>query len=63
MCGSGKLLRWVAVRGGIHDWCIYCHYADKSVEWIKAQGDKVCIERNIKSCVPCDDESFAMYRY
>lgn len=64
MTGSGKELRWVAVRGGgIPDWCIYCHFADRDIEWIKRQGDKVCMERNIKICVPCDDEAFNMYRY
>jgi hypothetical protein len=38
MTGSGKMLRWVAVRGGIHDWAIYCHFADKTKEWIKNHG-------------------------
>ena len=35
MTNSGKILRWLAVRGGIHDWAIYCHFADKSYEWIR----------------------------
>lgn len=63
MANTNRRLRWVAVRGGIHDWCIYCHFADKSNEWIKAQGDKVSDERHIKMLVPCDDEAFKMYRY
>ncbi len=25
LTNSGKTLRWVAVRGGIHDWAIYAH--------------------------------------
>ncbi len=63
MTGSGKLLRWVAVTGAIGDWAIYCHFADRSLEWIRDQGDKVYMETNIKKCVPCDDEAFKRYRY
>jgi len=63
MANTGKELRWVAVTGEIGDWCIYCHFADRSQEWIRNQGDKVCSERNIKMCVPCDDEAFKRYRY
>ena len=60
---SGDLLRWVAVRGGIHDWAIYCHFADKDWEWIRLNGDKIYNENNIRKIVECDDESFKMYRY
>lgn len=63
MSGSGKELRWVAVKGGNNDWCIYCHYSFNTPEWIKRFGDKVCSERNIKMCMPCDDEAFERYRY
>lgn len=61
--GSGEMLRWVAVRGGIHDWAIYCHFADKTKEWIKDYGDKIFRESHIKKLVPCTDEAFKMYRY
>lgn len=63
MAHTGKELRWVATRGGIHDWTIYCHFSDKSEEWIKRQGDKVHDEKHIKMLVPCDDEAFKMYRF
>ena len=63
MANTNRELRWVAKRGGIHDWAIYCHFSDKSVEWILRQGDKVCDKRHIQKLVPCDDEAFAMYRY
>ena len=63
MTGSGKELRWVAVRGGYHDWTIYCYWSGYPKEWIRGQGDKVCGEIHIKRLVPCDDEAFAMYRY
>ncbi len=63
MANTGKELRWVAVTGEIADWCIYCHFADHDVEWIKRRGDKVCMESNIKMCMPCDDDAFKRYRY
>jgi len=63
MINSGKQLRWVAIRGGIPDWAIYCHWADKDWDWIKRQGDKVYSEETIKRLVPCDEEAFEMYRH
>lgn len=60
---SGLMLRWVAVRGKIHDWCIYCHYADKDFDWIKRMGDKVMTCENIQKLVDCDEESLKIYRY
>lgn len=63
MANTGQPLRWVATRGGIHDWAIYIHTEHWSAEQVKNNGDKVTSERNIKSLVPCDDEAFRMYRY
>ena len=63
MGNTGKQLRWLAVRGGIHDWAIYCHLADKDWDFIRTQGNKVGGEENIKRLVPCDDEAFKMYRH
>jgi len=62
MTNSRQMLRWVAVRGAIGDWAIYCHFADKDPEWIKRLGDKVYNERDIKRCVNCDEAAFKMYR-
>ena len=62
MSNSGMPLKWVAKRGGIHDWCIYCLFADHSFEEVIRVGDKVHDEMNIKKLVPCDDEAFKMYR-
>ena len=62
MTGSGNELRWVAERGGIHDWAIYCHFADRDVEWIRRHGDKVYSERHIRLLVECTDEAFKIYR-
>jgi hypothetical protein len=55
--------KWVAVRGGIHDWAIYHGPVDKQLEWIKRFGDKITEKTTIRSLVPCNDEAFAMYRY
>jgi hypothetical protein len=63
MANTNRLLRWVAVRGVIHDWAIYCHFAEKDIMWIRKEGDKVCDASHIKKLVPCDDEAFKMYRY
>lgn len=60
---TGFLLRWVAVRGDIHDWAIYCHWLGVDDEYIHRNGQKVCEEKKIKKLVPCDDEAFKMYRY
>lgn len=64
MINSGKLLKWVAVRGMIEDWAIYVGYDNEmSFDQVRDYGDKVRFEKNIKKLVPCDKEAFAMYRY
>lgn len=62
MYGKGQELRWVAVRGGIHDWAIYIAPSDWNEEDIKRMGDKVHNRQSIKKLVPCDDEALEMYR-
>jgi hypothetical protein len=63
MTGSGVMLRWVASRGDVHDWCIYILEAWHDWQVVKDVGDKVCMEENIRKLVPCTDDAFAMYRY
>ena len=58
----GDKLRWVAKRGGIHDWAIYIGWEEKSLEYVKDYGDKVYNEFNIKKLVPCTDEAYKQYR-
>lgn len=60
---TGQTLRWVACRGGIHDWAIYAGPIAWDENSVKRQGDKITSENNIKKLVPCDEEAFAMYRY
>lgn len=55
-------VKWVATRGGIHDWAVYYHTSDKSDTFVKEQGDKAFTESVIKRLVPCDDEAWKMYR-
>ena len=62
MTNDGGELRWIAKKGYGNDWAIYCHWSYKSIDWIEKHGDKVCIEKYIKRCVPCTDEVFSLYR-
>lgn len=75
--GRSTKVKWVAVRGVIHDWAIYhsmdanlvrADYFDDPVhleaneQQISKFGAKLHKEENIKRFVPCDDEAFGMYR-
>lgn len=62
LANTGKTLRWVACRGGIHDWAIYAQAEDWSEQRVKEMGDKVHNRDNVQKLVPCDDEALAMYR-
>ena len=55
-------IRWVAVRGGYHDWTIYYLSSIHSVNIVITHGDKIFTESIIKRLVPCDREAFEMYR-
>jgi hypothetical protein len=57
-----KEIKWVAVRGGYHDWAIYYHLVEHSDEYVAAHGDKCFTEDIIKKLVECDDEAYQMYR-
>jgi hypothetical protein len=72
------VVKWVAVRGGIHDWAIYhsmdanlckAEYFDSddhlyaSFTQIANHGAKLRSETKIREFVPCTDEAFNMYRY
>ena len=76
--GRSTKVKWVAVRGGMHDWTIYhsmdanfitddyldnpCHLKVPT-ERIARNGAKLCKEEDIKKFVLCDDKAFKMYRY
>ncbi len=58
----GKSLMWAAKRGRIHDWAIYCYWANSGLDFVLSNGDKIINESNIKKLVPCDSEALKMYR-
>lgn len=72
------MVKWVAVRGHIYDWCIY-HSLDAilekndyldgdshlstSNETIARVGAKLYDEDKIKELVKCSPDAFLMYRF
>jgi hypothetical protein len=60
---DGGILRWVAKNGWGNDWAVYCHWSDRSIDWIRDRGDKVLTEEYIRRCVPCTNEVFKLYRF
>jgi len=60
---TGQLLKWVAVKGDVDDWAIYCQAADWSDEEIRRMGDKIQDRVNIMKLVPCDNEALSAYRH
>ena len=65
MANTGKVIKWVAVRGYIHDWAIYTdnpYSPQPSYAGVRDLGDKVHNRESVKKLVPCDEEALAMYR-
>ena len=62
MTGSGKPLRWVVSIGGCDDWSMYCHWSDKSPEFVARSGDKVLGMNNILHVIDVDEEVQNHYR-
>ncbi len=61
--GSGKMLKFVAVKGGSgFDWAIYVGWSDWGYERIREGGDKVRGEKNITNIVGCTPAVLARYR-
>ena len=67
-------VKWVAIRGGIHDWAIYHSFHTNLdfyvTEHIKApdqliadQGQKLHDINLVKELVLCDEEALQMYRH
>jgi len=76
--GRNTKVKWVAIRGGYHDWAIYhsldanfvsekylddTHHLNLDGQRIADHGAKLHNEEKIKEFVPCDDKAFKMYRY
>jgi hypothetical protein len=62
MTGSGKELHWILKIGTAHDWCVYCHWSDKSTQYVLSNGDKVFDRNNINNILDITDEVWARYR-
>ena len=57
-------LLWIAKKGhGYDDWCIYVHWEDNGIDFVKTNGDKVRDKKNILKLVPCTDEVLDLYRH
>lgn len=56
-------LKWVAVRGDVHDWSIYYGPSDWTYDRIMSEGDKIFTEAVIRELVPCTEEAYEMYRF
>ena len=63
MTDTGNLIQWVAVRGQIDDWAIYCGPADWDLDHVRTNGQKVTNKVSIRKLVPCTDEAFNRYKY
>lgn len=65
MANTGTMLKWVASRGGIHDWAIYLDnpYSPRSsYESVADLGDKLHNRETVKKLVPCNEEALSWYR-
>jgi hypothetical protein len=58
----GRMLIWVAIRGYIEDWAIYVHWADKGLDYVIQNGDKITNIHHIKQLVHCNDAALSLYR-
>ena len=58
---SGRLLRWVAVRGGVSDWAVYVGDIEDSFIDIQRTGDKVSLG-TARVLVPCGQDARDRYR-
>lgn len=61
MTGSGKTLYWVAVKGAIDDWALYCGLED-NIEQLRMYGDKVHDDRNITRVISVSPAVLKLYR-
>lgn len=66
LANTNNIVKWVAVRGEIWDWAIYCDnpfYPQDNFKQVADYGDKLYNKEYIKKLVNCDNEAFKMYRH
>lgn len=57
-------VKWIATRGGIHDWAIYFTGNLKAPDKDVADfGDKLHDMKKVVELVPADDSALEMYRH
>lgn len=73
-----RLVKWVAVRGGVRDWAIYhslggnlcqeeyfdcdCHLLS-TWHQLAHHGEKLHHMDEVRKWIPCTDDAFALYRH
>ena len=62
MTGSGKTLHWVAVKGCMQDWAMYCEWVEDPW-YIKNNGQKVYDKQNIQNVIRVDQRVMDQYRF
>ena len=62
MTGTGKTLYWVAVKGAMQDWAMYCEWAPDPW-YIRNNGQKVHDPQNIKNVIKDDRRVMDQYRF
>lgn len=60
--GTGKSICWVAVKGKINDWAMYCGWSN-NIEHLMQFGDKVLDKTNITNVLKVDEQVLNCYRY
>ena len=59
---NDRAVRWVAIKGYGNDWAIYYHFEDRTLAYIRNQGDKVTSANIIQNLVPCSEDVLSLYR-
>lgn len=62
MTGSGKTLFWVAVKGYVDGWRLYCSFESREY-YTKEHGYKVMDFDNVLRVLAADDGMLKHYRY
>lgn len=61
MTGSGKALKYVAVKGYANDFAVYVHWSSYSTQYIRERGDKVS-QGLVTKCFDVEPEVLELYR-
>ena len=61
--GTKQKLKWIAKKGAVNDWSIYCHSAKLPDIEILKNGFKVRHPDEIQKLLPCTKDVLTRYRY